>query len=53
MSLSYYSVLGLNQGYSFEDLENAYNKKNKDINESTTLSDIEKHLLTLKYEKVF
>lgn len=53
MSLSYYSVLGLNQGYSFEDLENAYNKKNNAIIESTTLSDIEKHLLSSSMKKYF
>ena len=53
MSLSYYSVLGLNREYSFEQLENAYNKKVKDINESATLSDIEKHLLLSSMKKYF
>lgn len=53
MSVTYYSVLGLSQNYTFEKLENAYKNKVKGIMDSTTLSDIEKHLLLSSMKKYY
>jgi hypothetical protein len=53
MSLTYQSVFGLNQNYTFQDLENAYNNKVNTIIDSKNINDVEKHLLVESMKKYF
>lgn len=53
MSVSFYSVLGLSQNFTLEELETAYKTKTNAIMENNSISEIEQHLLLVSLKKYF